>query len=172
MKTIILRALCGVLTLGAFAITPSSVRAEDPDPLLECYRPGELDKYKLLRRLSLDLRDRLPDYSEYEALHVLDGVPESVIDEYLSSDEFRVVSRRFHERLLWPNLKEVELTAFNFRVDNRNQPAYSLLQAFRRKSFRNSTSATCMDQPQPEDAYYVIEDPDSDKEWRVPNAAQ
>jgi len=168
MKRTRIHVFTGLVVLAVMALPVAQVGAEETDPLLECYRPADLDKYKLLRRLSLDLRHRLPDHAEYEALHILDGVPESVIDGYLTSDDFRVVARRFHERLLWPNLKKVELTAFSFRVAAGQNGVVSLVSSVRRNTLRKSQSATCLPIPQPEDAYYVIEDPFSDTEWRVP----
>jgi hypothetical protein len=90
-----LQCVVGLLIFAAPAIAEVSAT---------CEQPHEIDKYQLLRKLSLDLRGRVPSYEEYVALDAKSGVSVDIIRGWLSSDEFRLVMRRFHEELFWPNV--------------------------------------------------------------------
>jgi hypothetical protein len=81
-----------------------------------CDQPRAIDKYQLLRRLSLDLRGHIPTWEEYQALDAQGGVPDALISQWLSGDDFRVVMRRYHEDLFWPNLSAVALNNVNSTV--------------------------------------------------------
>jgi hypothetical protein len=74
-----------------------------------CSAAKPLDGNRLLRRLSLDLRNRVPTGAEIDAQRGQSGVPAGKIDEYLASPELIQVMRRYHASLLWPNLDQVEL---------------------------------------------------------------
>jgi hypothetical protein len=109
------------LLLASFAAAtlPAIAQAEEATgdaPMCSLYEP--IDKYQLLRRLSLDLRHRLPDYDEYRALESEQSVPGEVIEAYLGSDEFRSVVRRYHGKLLWPNISNVQLATVGFILRN------------------------------------------------------
>lgn len=112
-------------------------------PAAQCQQPRDLDKYQLLRRLSLDLRGRVPDLSEYEALDAQPTVPSSVIADYLRSDEFRVVMRRYHEDLFWPNISNVALNNVNSQLTLTGNPAdvWSLSSTGRRTLYRGLSDA-------------------------------
>jgi hypothetical protein len=74
-----------------------------------CEPPTHLDKYEYLRRLSLDLRGRLPSYDEYMALDLVEDTPantywSNLVDSFLASPGFKKQMRRYHEAKLWPNL--------------------------------------------------------------------
>ncbi len=88
-------ALIALAALGA----PGTSRAEEDACRLHQPIPIE----RLLRRLSIDLRGTVPDVAEYEAVAGLDELPDSVLDAFLASDEFRLEMRRYHEALLWTN---------------------------------------------------------------------
>jgi hypothetical protein len=90
--------------------------AQVPD---SCDAPHDVDKYQLLRRLSLDLRGRLPSYEEYQALDAVDTVPASTIAAFLGTDDFRVTMRKYHEALLWPNVSNVSLSAGNANLNTQ-----------------------------------------------------
>jgi hypothetical protein len=66
-----------------------------------------LQPTRLLRRLSLDLTNRIPTPAEAEA--ALQGVTPGMIDELLASEGFLEVMRAHHADLVWPNLDTVEL---------------------------------------------------------------
>jgi hypothetical protein len=112
----------------------------------ECQQPRDVDKYQLLRRLSLDLRGRIPDVTEYEALDAQSAVPASVIRSYLSSDDFRLVMRRYHEELFWPNLSNLALANVNAQLvvngtTNGPPDVWLLSSTARRRTFRGVTDA-------------------------------
>jgi hypothetical protein len=91
----------GALTLassGGAAISREA-RADDT-----CAETPLNDELQLLRRLSLDLRGKLPSLSEYQA--VIDGgaVPAGFVDDALASADFRHEYGRFLRQLLHVNL--------------------------------------------------------------------
>lgn len=120
------------LTATAFAQTAA-----------ECQQPRAIDKYQELRRLSLDLRGRIPDVSEYEALDTQSAVPASVIRDYLASDAFRVVMRRYHEELFWPNISNIALNNVNSQLTTAGNPpdVSALSSTGRRRTYRGVTDA-------------------------------
>jgi hypothetical protein len=135
--------LCAVFALGLEL--PGATAAEAAP---ECTKPQELDRYRLLRRLSLDLRNKLPSIAEYLSLDDKTEVPEAVIDSWLASDEFRVSMRRFHETLLWPNPATVQLHDNSTRLvagqgGGPTADILKILAANRRKVYRNSSDTTC-----------------------------
>src|SRR4051812_33966262 len=69
----------------------------------QCYLHRDVSIERLLRRLSIDLRGAVPDVAEYDAVAGKDAIPDAVLQGYLSSDEFRLQMRRYHEDLLWTN---------------------------------------------------------------------
>ena len=143
------------------------LQAQEPD----CSAPQELDKYHLLRRLSLDLRHQMPSYEEYLALDAEDGVPEAWIDSWLIGDEYKTMARRFHESLLWTNLNKVAITTAQNVISSTGQgPArrYHFFGAGRKNTFRGG-SAVCVDEPQVE--YLEGETTTGDGTvipWRIP----
>jgi hypothetical protein len=74
-----------------------------------CSASERMEGNQLLRRLSIDLKNRVPTGAEIEAQSGVKEVDASKIDEYLSSPEFLQVVRRYHDSLLWPNLDQVEI---------------------------------------------------------------
>ncbi|MBX7096380.1 MAG: hypothetical protein K1X89_01595 [Myxococcaceae bacterium] len=102
-----------------------------------CDQPHELDKYQLLRRLSLDLRNKVPSVAEYGALDAQSTVPQATIDAMVKSDDFRLAMRRYHEDLFWPNVSNVQLNNVNAQLTaTGTQNAYRLASAGRRKLYR------------------------------------
>ncbi len=113
----------------------------------QCSASQEIDRYQLLRRLSLSLRGALPTYEEYVALDAEAALPEAWIDEMLASDEFRLVMRRFHADLLWPNLAGTALTdVAHVIAAGRDDDRWSVVGAQRRRLYRNGAGTeTCGD---------------------------
>ncbi|MEE2827611.1 MAG: hypothetical protein VX498_00365 [Myxococcota bacterium] len=68
----------------------------DPDP--------EQDSLRYFRSLSLDLRGYVPSVEEYAVVEEAGEVPESLIDEWLHSDDFLERAARKHRDLLWNNI--------------------------------------------------------------------
>lgn len=96
MKRYLLSLLC--LSL------PVPVLAQD-----QCEATRPLDGQRLLRRLSLDLRGKVPSLAEIEAQSGVAEVPSSQVDNFVDSEDFVRVMRRYHEALLWPNIDQAEL---------------------------------------------------------------
>ncbi len=101
-----------LLITGSFG-SAAAQPAEGPAPETTgatCTEPARpLPVQRLLRRLSLDLRGRVPTGREIEAQRNRPDIPESTIDAYLSSEEFIGVMRLHHADLLWPNIDQIEL---------------------------------------------------------------
>lgn len=98
--------LVALLSATAFAQTPSeALRCAPDEPVL--------DRDRLARALSLDLRGRLPSEEELAAIAEAEDLPDAVLDAWLSGPEFaqRVVRR--HRALLWPNLESLRLLQVN-----------------------------------------------------------
>lgn len=137
-----------------------------------CSESQELDRYRLLRRMSLDLRGHMPSYDEYLALDQQAGVPDSLVDDYLASDAFRVAMRSYHRDLLWPNISTVQLTDIEMRLVDGKQGIMAVLGSSRRKKFRQGSGVeTCGDFEQKEfdsNGFPVVEkitDPVSGKQY-------
>jgi hypothetical protein len=77
---------------------------------LACNVSEPLDGQRLLRRLSLDLRDTLPSAAEATAQSGTTTVSDSTVDQFLASNEFVDVMHRYHQNLLWPNDTQADLT--------------------------------------------------------------
>lgn len=142
--TRIVTAIASVAAATA-AFGPTHAHADDANV---CIAPHEIDKYGLLRRLSLDLRGTLPTVEEYEALDKVDSVPDAVIDSYIASDEFRAVMRRYHEAMFWPNVSNVKLHGLNPQLSAGREKVSGALRIAapnRAKNFRGNTDSSCGD---------------------------
>ena len=129
------RQFGAALTL-ALTLTVYEASAQE-DETLECSLYQEAPPEQLLRRLSLDLRLRLPDVAEYEAL---DGeVSDAIVDEYLESEGFRQMVRRFHSDLLWINVIDARIDARNALLREENGVLFMDSQT-RRQTFRGGQS--------------------------------
>lgn len=64
---------------------------------------------RLLRRLALDLRGNAPSATEITAQTGKSEIDEATVDQFLASEEFVGVMRRYHQELLWPNLDSVDI---------------------------------------------------------------
>src|SRR6185503_20774192 len=120
--------------------------ADDPKA---CEEPHELDKYALLRRLSLDLRGQVPSIEEYDALDTVDAVPAETIQAYLESDDFRLAMRRYHEEMFWPNVSPVRLHNQNAVLSSTKETyAWRIPAANRGNTFRGDPDVGCDDYEQ------------------------
>lgn len=105
-----------------------------------CDQQRDLDKYQLLRRLSLDLRGKVPTYEEYVALDAQATIPASTVTAWLASDDFRIAMRRYHEELFWPNVSNVQLAATNAQLNLLGTPAaYAIASTTKRRIFRGAS---------------------------------
>lgn len=88
------------LLTASFVLVAGTSRAELPwcstDPV---------DRFQLLRRLSLDLRQRAPTLDEYAAIEQDEPSVDALADRFLASPELEQTIRAYHRDLLWPNLR-------------------------------------------------------------------
>ncbi len=82
----------------------TAVQAQVPNT---CDMPREVDKYQVLRRLTLDLQGRMPKAEEYAALDGQPNVPAATIAALTKGDAFRLAMRKYHENMFWPNVSNV-----------------------------------------------------------------
>ena len=92
------------ITLGLLAMVPSAV--SQPANMDDwCPAPSpEVDEYRYLRSLSLDLRGTVPTVEEYEILEAEGEVPDSLIDEWLQGEAFLERVAKNHRNLFWNNV--------------------------------------------------------------------
>lgn len=127
----------------AIVLLASSASAGDP---AACEVQHDIDKYQLLRRLSLDLRSRIPTIEEYEALDAEEDVPVETIQSYLEGDEFRRTMRQYHERLFWPNIIPAKIHDVETLLTDVKDPyAWRIYSGVRTKTMRNHANAGCSD---------------------------
>ena len=144
-----------------------------------CEAPRAIDKYQLLRRLSLDLRGRIPSIEEYQSLDAQDFVPDSTVPAFLQTDDFRLAMRRYHEHMFWPNVSNVRLHNTNSGLQTRSG-IWSLQSTGRARTYRGALGALCSDYEQthfvtlpdgstnyePDPAYVVVTAGVKDEGWR------
>lgn len=133
--------LAGVVT----TLAPLAARADEPN---QCEEPHAIDKYALLRRLSLDLRGSLPTVEEFDALDAENDVPAATIQQYIESDEFRMVMRRYHEALFWPNITQVQLSGVTQTISPSKDVAWRIASIGRSKLYRGDPDVSCGDYQQ------------------------
>lgn len=110
-------------SLAVVALALATTLAAGPgsaDPN-DCPLPATVDTPRLLRRISLDLRDMPPTFDEYAELGSAADVPDSIVDAYLASNEFAKVARNYHELLWLPNLSALRLNGVS-KVLGRRGP--------------------------------------------------
>ena len=123
-----LLAITGLLGGPRFigsAIAQSSSDAQCVD------RARPLPNFRLLRRMSLDLRGRIPDRQEIEDADTAGAL---TVDRYLASEDFIGIMRRHHADLLWPNIDQIELLPdthllYPYPIANDDVVYYSALRA-------------------------------------------
>ena len=140
-----MKRLSMAVLLAAF-VAPSVAHANDE---AMCSLDSEVDKYQLLRRLTLDLTHELPSYEAYRALDSEDSVPDATIDAMLASEQFAAAVTRYHEKLLWPNLGRVLLFPTS-RILRRGPNDIHYLSGQRKSVvYRGgNTIRMCQDKPQ------------------------
>jgi hypothetical protein len=113
---------------------------------LACSEAPELDKTRLLRRLSLDLRGTIPTVAEYEAAEKGEPIGDAAIDAQLAQAGFASRMRRYHEELFWPNVSNVRLAGVSATM---NMPTgsggYVIASQGKQRTFRGALGATCAD---------------------------
>lgn len=100
------RALAALLAATAWAAPSGPAAAQE-----QCEVAQPLSASRLLRRASLDLRNRVPTAEEMQSALAAGELTDEVLADLLDSDGFVDVMREHHRELLWPNLEAVELVS-------------------------------------------------------------
>ncbi|MBI4816483.1 MAG: DUF1585 domain-containing protein [Deltaproteobacteria bacterium] len=109
------------------------------------------DALQYLRRLSLDLRGRLPSIDELGSVVTNDQVDPGMIDAMLASAEFLEQARRYHTALLWLNLDQVLANNVAILADTAEgrgarDGIYWVRAAIRSTAYRGG-QVKCLDEP-------------------------
>lgn len=111
------------------------------------------DALGYLRRLSLDLRGRLPSFAELERVAATGSVDPALIAEMLASEDLVQQMRAMHRELLWTNVLDQRLSNNNFRlrapsrrVAGGTSPAYWIPSNGRATGYRGAQTP-CLDEP-------------------------
>jgi hypothetical protein len=103
---------------GAAAPAPAAAQTSSsstPSPAAcEVARP--LEGQRLLRRLSLDLRGRVPTHDEQAVQSGKAEVSDATVDAYLASADFVDTMRSYHAGLLWPSINSVEFDGLQHKL--------------------------------------------------------
>jgi hypothetical protein len=148
MRTTLLLSL--TLPLALFA---SPANADEADETLTCSLYDEVSNTQLLRRLSLDLRQRVPSYDEYDALGAA-AADEATIEGFVEGPDFEAFVRRFHEDLLWTNVANVRISSNDTQIASIQIAGGTRVMvsasAGRRARWRGDADLFCADYPQTE----------------------
>lgn len=112
----------------------------------DCSAPHDVDRWQLLRRLSLDLRGRVPSMEEYAALDQAPDVSKDTLEGWLKTDDFRAAMRRYHESMFWPNVSRVRLTDTNnslATLPNSTDPGLYITSTGRQRLYRTGADGGC-----------------------------
>lgn len=118
--------------LGGLLMVAGLAQAQVP---ATCDQPRDIDRYQLLRRLSLDIRGRVPSYDELASLDDASKDPVVMAQAWTVSDDFRKVMRRYHEDLFWPNVSRVALNNTNAQMVQLGTGLPWALQSSARRTF-------------------------------------
>ncbi|HJK92816.1 MAG TPA: hypothetical protein RMH85_05545 [Polyangiaceae bacterium LLY-WYZ-15_(1-7)] len=147
-----LRAAAPGLLAGALLAllaAPTPLAAQDASPT-ECAPTEEVDRYRLLRSLSLDLLGRIPTVAEYQLLDTVEEIDEPTLRALLASEEHFAQVRQYHRALLWGSLDGVNsLAAGQRRLRLRRGPNI-WRNPNARATYRGRNDVDCLDQPQTE----------------------
>lgn len=107
-----------------------------------------------LRRLSLDLRGRLPDAAELESVVTNGAVDPTIVQSIVSSDEAIAQLRAHYRDILWTNLADVRLSNQSWNLifgrANNGAPttdAYFMGGNARANAYRGGAPGGCFDEP-------------------------
>jgi hypothetical protein len=141
------------ISLAALCTSMLSIEAS-----AQTCEPGNpQDALQYLRRLSLDLRGRLPDYSELQAVAMSGSVDPSTIDQMIASADFVHQMEMFHRDMLWTNITDQRLATVTWSLrppattGAYPSPAYYIASQPRQIKYRGA-QVPCLDQPAQFDA--------------------
>lgn len=116
--------------------------------------PSEVQQsLQLLRRLSLDLRGRVPDIAELESVVANAGeIDPSIVHGIVTSEDAVAQVRAHHRDLLWANISDQRIADNNWILQNVRRPAGQTgdpiyyVNSGRTRLYRGVTNATCLDE--------------------------
>ena len=123
------------------------------------------EELQYLRRLSLDLRGRVPTLDELQSVIDNGAVDPATIDAFLASDDFLHQMRQHHRDLLWANLGAQRLANNQFLLQpSARAPTPPLaIPAQNRRNIYRGGNVACRDEPAEFDRegnIVTIEEPD------------
>ncbi|MEM9190940.1 MAG: hypothetical protein AAGF12_17275 [Myxococcota bacterium] len=128
---------------------PATVSAQSS---AECAPTIEVDKFRFLRQVTLDMLGRIPTYEEYDALRNAEDPAAFIdgrIDAMFSDEEYFREIRSYHQGLLWGSLDQVNsLQAGGQRLSFNRAAGDMWFVGNNRRRYRGLTTVTCLDQPQ------------------------
>ncbi|MCO4769310.1 MAG: DUF1585 domain-containing protein [Deltaproteobacteria bacterium] len=137
------------LLLMALAL-PGVAVADGPVNEGICEPEGkEIDPYRQLRALSLQLRGVVPSLEDYAVVDMYGEVPSDLIDEWLGSDAFADRVVRLHRDLLWNNIQNVNLFSARSGLTRTRTASTAEYRYYRRQQgirYRGDL-VPCLDQP-------------------------
>ena len=141
-----MRNLATSVTVLSLLLAPFAAAAQSP---AECAPTDHVDKYRLLRQLSLDLRGRIATVEELSALDGVDDVTEEMLVAMLGSEDFFREVRRYHHDLLWGTLDGLDRIAHRFRrlQQDPDTGVWYLRASSRHYRNANAGGVPCLDQP-------------------------
>jgi hypothetical protein len=94
-----------ILAVISLASVTSIASADDAAPI--CAPIDSIDRFRLLRQISLDLLGRIPTEAEYAAIRGATDVEDAIVGAMLETDEFHARMRGYHRATLWGSLDDV-----------------------------------------------------------------
>jgi hypothetical protein len=116
-----------------------------------CEEDALQSSLQYLRRLNVDLKGSLPDLAQLQEVVNSTTVPESLVDELISSDAFVQEMRKYHLELLWTNISRQRFTPGIWiltqgKLSNHGTEAYFVRANGRSSKYRGAQIA-CTNEP-------------------------
>src|SRR5262249_17002908 len=108
------------------------------------------DELQYLRRLSLDLRGRVPSFDELTNVVNTGAVDPALVDQMIASPDFVARMRGIHRDLLWTNIPGQRLAGntWGLRAPSGRYPAPAYYMGANGRSSRYRGAQTfCLDEP-------------------------
>lgn len=120
-----------------------------------CQEDETAEALQYLRRLSLDLRGRLPTVEELSSVATNGEVDPAIVRSIVRSEETLEFLREYHRKLLWVNVENQSLSNNDFRLQrnfarnngssNAGNPNFTI--SFGRRMVWRGAGVNCVDEP-------------------------
>ena len=133
-----------VSLIGVTSSSPALAQVCEPSTVQE--------SLSYLRRLSLDLRGRLPSVEELESVVANGELDPSIVTAMLDSDELRAQMREHHTELLWANISDQRVANNQWNLISQGEARRDLIDrlwiraAGRALRYRGA-QVPCLDEP-------------------------